>query len=232
MVDFGLSNISGEGETLKTACGSPCYAAPEMVSGKRYNGLYTDIWSCGIILYAMICGFLPFEDPNTHSLYQKIMNSDLHIPTFVSDAAKSLLRGILNKVPEKRLTIQQIRQHEFNIFYGQQLKRGVIWGVSKVELDEEVLKQLENYDIKPEECRQMVLNNKHNQITASYYLLLNRKQNAESGAQQPAKKRDLIIRNIYSKSEHTQGPPQKHHARHHEPKDAKQTEPSGHQHSD
>lgn len=50
---------------LKTACGSPCYAAPEMLAGKKYNGSSVDVWSCGIILFAMVCGYLPFEDPNT-----------------------------------------------------------------------------------------------------------------------------------------------------------------------
>lgn len=105
VVDFGLSNSYKDEETLKTACGSPCYAAPEMVSGKRYHGLYTDIWSCGIILFAMICGYLPFEDTNTPALYNKIMNSELKIPSFISDRGKSLLRGILQKVPQQRLTI-------------------------------------------------------------------------------------------------------------------------------
>lgn len=69
IVDFGLSNIFFDGEKLKTACGSPCYAAPEMVAGKRYNPSCVDIWSSGIILYAMICGYLPFEDPDTSKLY-------------------------------------------------------------------------------------------------------------------------------------------------------------------
>ena len=61
LVDFGLSNTYKSGETLKTACGSPCYAAPEMIAGKRYQGLNVDIWSCGVILFAMVCGYLPFE---------------------------------------------------------------------------------------------------------------------------------------------------------------------------
>ena len=69
IVDFGLSNIYTEGELLKTACGSPCYAAPEMVAGKSYTPSCVDIWSSGIILYAMICGYLPFEDPDTAQLY-------------------------------------------------------------------------------------------------------------------------------------------------------------------
>lgn len=61
IVDFGLSNTYKTGERLKTACGSPCYAAPEMIDGKEpYEPLMVDIWSAGIILYAMVCGFLPF----------------------------------------------------------------------------------------------------------------------------------------------------------------------------
>lgn len=63
IVDFGLSNMYKDGELLKTACGSPCYAPPEMVAGKKYKGLPADIWSCGVILFAMVCGYLPFEDP-------------------------------------------------------------------------------------------------------------------------------------------------------------------------
>ena len=73
IVDFGLSNIWKGEEKLKTACGSPCYAAPEMIAGKYYRGTAVDIWSSGVILYAMICGFLPFEDPNTSKLYKKIV---------------------------------------------------------------------------------------------------------------------------------------------------------------
>jgi 5'-AMP-activated protein kinase catalytic alpha subunit len=76
IVDFGLSNTYKTDEALKTACGSPCYAAPEMISGKEYCPLKADIWSSGVILYAMLCGFLPFEDPNTTELYRKILNCD------------------------------------------------------------------------------------------------------------------------------------------------------------
>jgi 5'-AMP-activated protein kinase catalytic alpha subunit len=65
IVDFGLNNIYKTGKALSTACGNPCYAAPEMVSGKEYDGFAADMWSCGVTIYAMVCGFLPFEDPKT-----------------------------------------------------------------------------------------------------------------------------------------------------------------------
>jgi 5'-AMP-activated protein kinase catalytic alpha subunit len=73
IVDFGLSNTYKENELLKTACGSPCYAAPEMIAGKKYKGVEVDIWSSGVILFAVLCGYLPFEDPNTANLYKKIL---------------------------------------------------------------------------------------------------------------------------------------------------------------
>jgi 5'-AMP-activated protein kinase catalytic alpha subunit len=92
IVDFGLSNKYEPNQTLKTACGSPCYAAPEMIAGRPYQGLKTDLWSCGVILYALLCGYLPFEDQNTQVLYKKILTADFHIPRFVSADAKDLLR--------------------------------------------------------------------------------------------------------------------------------------------
>lgn len=85
IIDFGLSNLYKEGETLKTACGSPCYASPEMILGRRYFGLGSDIWSSGVVLYAMVCGYLPFEDKDTSKLYKKIKAADYSCPSFVSD---------------------------------------------------------------------------------------------------------------------------------------------------
>ena len=112
IVDFGLSNTYKTGQTLKTACGSPCYAAPEMISGKRYQGSQVDIWSCGVILFALICGYLPFEDSNTTMLYKKITNGEYRCPKFISEEAKDLLSRILKTNPEERYTIDQIKSHK------------------------------------------------------------------------------------------------------------------------
>ena len=68
IIDFGLSNYFNEKKLLTTPCGSPCYASPEMVSGNKYNGFDIDIWAIGVILYAMLCGYLPFEDEDNNIL--------------------------------------------------------------------------------------------------------------------------------------------------------------------
>ena len=72
IADFGLSNVMRDGHFLKTSCGSPNYAAPEVISGKLYAGPEVDIWSCGVILYALLCGSLPFDDENIPNLFKKI----------------------------------------------------------------------------------------------------------------------------------------------------------------
>lgn len=80
---------------MVTACGSPCYAAPEMIAGKRYRGIDIDIWSSGVTLYAMLVGYLPFEDPNTVQLYRKIIVGEYEVPEHLSMKARQALKSIL-----------------------------------------------------------------------------------------------------------------------------------------
>jgi len=72
IADFGLSNIMTDGDFLKTSCGSPNYAAPEVINGKLYAGPEVDVWSCGVMLYVMLCGRLPFDDEYIPLLFKKI----------------------------------------------------------------------------------------------------------------------------------------------------------------
>jgi 5'-AMP-activated protein kinase catalytic alpha subunit len=132
IVDFGLSNIYGKGELLKTPCGSPCYAAPEMISGKKYSGLMVDIWSCGIILFGMVCGYLPFDDQNNEVLYKKIANGDYKIPSFVSDKVKDLIKRILNTDPSKRFTIQQIKNHSWFNLMNPTINEGLLLHIYRI----------------------------------------------------------------------------------------------------
>jgi len=75
IVDFGLSNLMKSGELLRTSCGSPNYASPEIVSNVPYSGAECDIWSIGVILYAMLCGKLPFDEDNNREVFKKIKNA-------------------------------------------------------------------------------------------------------------------------------------------------------------
>ena len=113
IIDFGLSNYYNIYDNLTTPCGSPCYAAPEMIQGKGYNGCCVDIWSTGIIVYAMICGYLPFEDKSNQKLFKKILKVKQKYPNYVSANAKDILNKMLCKEPSNRITMTEIKRHPF-----------------------------------------------------------------------------------------------------------------------
>jgi len=110
IADFGLSNIMTDGNFLKTSCGSPNYAAPEVISGKLYAGPEVDVWSCGVILYVLLVGRLPFDDEYIPALFKKIAQGQYHMPSWLSPGAQRLIKKILQTDPVKRISIQEIRQ--------------------------------------------------------------------------------------------------------------------------
>lgn len=113
IADFGLSNMMQDGEFLRTSCGSPNYAAPEVISGKLYAGPEVDIWSCGVILYALLVGSLPFDDEHVPTLFRKIKSGVFHIPSSVSKGAADLIRHMLQVDPLKRWNTIKIIAHEW-----------------------------------------------------------------------------------------------------------------------
>ena len=113
IIDFGLSNYFDGIQKLETPCGSPCYASPEMVGGNKYNGFFIDVWATGIILFAMLCGYLPFEDDNNDMLFKQILSGKIDYPSHLSDLSKDLLNRIIETDPEKRIKIEEIKKHPF-----------------------------------------------------------------------------------------------------------------------
>jgi len=109
IVDFGLSSTFGPGEKLSTACGSPCYAAPELIKGQQYIGAKADIWSAGVVLFTSLTGYLPFEDQNTQALYQKILKADYKYPPNLSKESRDLINHILVPDPDLRYGLKQIK---------------------------------------------------------------------------------------------------------------------------
>lgn len=177
IVDFGLSNMYNSGQLLVTACGSPCYAAPEMINGKKYKGILVDIWSSGITLFAMLCGYLPFEDNNNDVLYQKISEGKFNIPNYVSEQAKDLIRGLLATEPTKRFNISKIQAHPWFNLMIPTVSIGLFVHLVVIPIDENIVESMVDFGYKKSEIRANVLSNRHNHITTTYYLLLKIKTN-------------------------------------------------------
>lgn len=113
VADFGMAAWQADENLLETSCGSPHYASPEIVAGKSYNGSASDIWSCGIILFALLTGRLPFDDDNIRTLLQKVKIGQFDMPTDIDPSARDLLARMLEKEPELRITMPEIMAHPF-----------------------------------------------------------------------------------------------------------------------
>ena len=113
IIDFGLSHEFDKINFLATKCGSPSYAAPEIIKGGKYDGFKTDIWCCGIILYAMVCGYLPFDGDNNNSLFKNIVECNPEIPDYLSKECRELIMDILKEDPMERITIDDIKKTKF-----------------------------------------------------------------------------------------------------------------------
>ena len=178
IVDFGLSNTYYENELLSTACGSPCYAAPEILQGKKYKGVEVDIWSSGIILFAMLCGYLPFEDKNNQNLYKKIIKGEFYTPEYLSPNAVDFLHKILNVEPNNRYNIEQIKTHPwFNMLNPKiNMIEGLLIDKYIIPFDEEIIKEMiQKYHYNEKIVKINIIINKHNHITTTYYLMLQKK---------------------------------------------------------
>ncbi|KAL8153219.1 hypothetical protein V2J09_010979 [Rumex salicifolius] len=114
--DFGLSALAQqvqEDGLLHTTCGTPNYVAPEVIRKKGYDGAKADLWSCGVILFVLMAGYLPFEDTNLMALYKKILKADFTCPAWFSSSAKRLIMRILDPNPSTRTTIAEVIENEW-----------------------------------------------------------------------------------------------------------------------
>ena len=111
IADFGMAALELPNKLLKTSCGSPHYASPEIVMGRPYHGGPSDVWSCGIVLFALLTGHLPFNDDNIKKLLLKVQSGKYQMPSNLSSEARDLISKILVIDPEKRITTQEILKH-------------------------------------------------------------------------------------------------------------------------
>ena len=176
LTDFGLSKYYKENQLLSTFCGSPIYASPEMLEGKKYNGTKIDVWGLGISLYTMVCGELPFiiEDENDiKTLINNIINGNYSVPDFLSNECKDLIKKMLEINPDKRISLEEIKKHKWvNMFNFDYMKSpGVLLHEYFIPVDIYLIKDiLGNNESKIEKLIEDLLENKHNENTIKYYL--------------------------------------------------------------
>ncbi|EKF28042.1 serine/threonine protein kinase, putative,protein kinase, putative [Trypanosoma cruzi marinkellei] len=114
--DFGLSNLHygnspGKGTMLQTVCGTPNYVAPEVLKERGYDGVKADIWSCGVVLFVMLAGYLPFDDENVNALFTKIERGEYRMARHFSMESRDLISRMLAVDPSKRATVEEIMHH-------------------------------------------------------------------------------------------------------------------------
>ncbi|XP_010432919.1 PREDICTED: CBL-interacting serine/threonine-protein kinase 6 [Camelina sativa] len=111
VTDFGLSafteHLKQDG-LLHTTCGTPAYVAPEVILKKGYDGAKADLWSCGVILFVLLAGYLPFQDDNLVNMYRKIYRGDFKCPGWLSSDARRLVTKLLDPNPSTRITIDKV----------------------------------------------------------------------------------------------------------------------------
>ena len=171
--DFGLSNMTKNIDSLlETPCGTPSYAPPEMLRGEQYNGVYSDIWSCGIILYTMLVGNLPCAESKEDLIYENIMTHNYYFPDTLSDEAIDLIENMLKIDPNERYGFEQIKEHPWFNLITPKLNPGIVYGVHKIPIDEKILEKVESYGYNKEKCLRSIQNNKYDPFSSIYYLIL------------------------------------------------------------
>ena len=169
-----------KGELLKTQCGSPFYASPEMINGNKYNGVNSDIWSLGVILFLMLFEELPFMDSDIKRLYKKISTGKYEIPEDkleeVSNEAIDLVKQILEVSPKKRIKISGIKAHPWFNQISNVLYEGISVKEIVLPIDEEIVEDInKNYGFDKMRIRNSIIRNFYNHITSLYFILLEKK---------------------------------------------------------
>ena len=183
IADFGLSNVMRDGHFLKTSCGSPNYAAPEVISGKLYSGPEVDVWSCGVILYALLCGSLPFDDESIPNLFKKIKGGIYSLPSHLSPGARDLISRMLFVDPLKRITMAEIRHHPWFVVH---LPRYLVVppqtsNSQMSNIDGETLDMVVNLGFEREPLVDALRHQVRNKGTVTYFLLLDNRRNIYGG---------------------------------------------------
>ncbi|XP_052353710.1 serine/threonine-protein kinase MARK2 isoform X8 [Oncorhynchus keta] len=172
IADFGFSNEFVMGSKLDTFCGSPPYAAPELFQGKKYDGPEVDVWSLGVILYTLVSGSLPFDGQNLKELRERVLRGKYRIPFYMSTDCENLLKKFLILNPTKRGSLEQqiMKDRWMNVGHEEEELKPYIEPMPdyKDPKRTEIMIQM-GYSM--EEVQDSLVNQKYNEVMATYLLL-------------------------------------------------------------
>ncbi|XP_012734639.2 serine/threonine-protein kinase BRSK2 isoform X8 [Fundulus heteroclitus] len=202
IADFGMASLQVGDSLLETSCGSPHYACPEVIRGEKYDGRKADAWSCGVILFALLVGALPFDDDNLRNLLEKVKLGVFHMPHFIPPDCQNLLRGMIEVDATKRMTLEQIQKHTWYLAGKnepepeQPVPRKVAIRMlgSPEEIDPDVLESMHSLGCfrDKEKLTKDLLTEDDNQEKMIYFLLLDRKERYPSHEDQNLPPRNEI----------------------------------------
>ncbi|XP_061885582.1 serine/threonine-protein kinase BRSK2-like isoform X6 [Entelurus aequoreus] len=202
IADFGMASLQVGESLLETSCGSPHYACPEVIRGEKYDGRKADAWSCGVILFALLVGALPFDDDNLRNLLEKVKLGVFHMPHFIPPDCQNLLRGMIEVDASKRLTLEEIQKHTWYLAGKnepepeQPVPRKV--SIRKLataeEIDPDVLESMHSLGCfrDKDKLTKDLLSEEDNQEKMIYFLLLDRKERYPSHEDQNLPPRNEI----------------------------------------
>lgn len=144
IADFGMAALELSDKLLKTSCGSPHYASPEIIKGKEYNGSPSDVWSCGIILFALLAGHLPFNDSDIKKLLLKVQIGKYEFPSHFSPEARDLIDRMLQTNPNDRIAIDEIMNHPLLLKYSKTTKNKSNTNINNLLKNQDVIHIKEN----------------------------------------------------------------------------------------
>jgi len=181
LIDFGFSTVCQPGKRLKVFCGTPSYMAPEIVKRSEYEGKPVDMWSMGILLYALLCGCFPFRAKAYPDLYRRIARGTFPMPEELSAPVKDLLKQLLNVDAATRITAHATLRHSWlqvQLINAPNLDKMrletaiLISDKPADDLDDEVIAELEKFGMPRDEVVRLVLTKTHSSLATLYYLLL------------------------------------------------------------
>ncbi|GAB0087831.1 SNF-related serine/threonine-protein kinase [Sergentomyia squamirostris] len=198
LTDFGFSNKFCPGQKLETSCGSLAYSAPEILLGDSYDAPAVDIWSLGVILYMLVCGQPPFQEANDSETLTMIMDCKYTMPSHVSEGCRNLISRMLVREPDKRATLNEISVDSWLTDGGPDQGPEYLPLVSREQVSEDdhtlIIQKIVNGKIATkEEILEALDKNEYNHITATYFLLAERKLRAHRQEQAQKRKPELTL---------------------------------------